>query len=94
MIDLYYSIIKLMEHENFRFNPMYYKTLPFIVYELITRSEFSIKTVDDFKKLITKEFNIADQLFLECERNEGKIASEVADIFINKYGETIKILLN
>ena len=94
MIDLYYEIIKLMENENFRFNQQYYKTLPFIVYELITRSEFSIKTADDFKKLITKQFNIADQLFLECERNEGKLASEVANIFINKYSETIRNLLN
>lgn len=83
-----------MEHENFRLLPMYNKTLPFIVYELITRSEFSIKTVNDFKKLITKQFNIADQLFLECERNEGKLASEVVNIFINNYSETIRNLLN
>lgn len=92
MTKLFFDLIEMMSNKNIT-NPMYFRVIPYVIYEIKTRNKCQL-TVDDFKKLITPEFNIIELLLNDCECHNDLLPCEVADIFLNHYYSTITRILN
>lgn len=84
-------MIDLLESKHTK-NKTYFKVIPYIVYEIKTCN--NIQSIDDFKKLLKPEFNIADLLLNECNLHNNLRPSEIGDIFMSTHMNKIKMLLN
>ena len=91
MTKLFFDLIQIM-HTGITQNNIYYRTIPYVVYEI--KTQFKLKSTDDFKKLIKPQFNIKELLLNECECHDELLPCEIADVFLKHHYSTISRILN